>query len=89
MLQRIEVIHSDMKLENFVVGLNDKSSTVYTIDYGLSERYKDKNTEQHIPYRENRLFIGTAPMRVYMLIWELSKAEGMILNPFDICLFIF
>lgn len=66
MLQRIEFIHEkgfihrDIKPENFVVGLNDKSNTVYTIDYGLSKRYKDKNTGQHIPYRENRHLIGTA-----------------------------
>ncbi len=66
MLQRIEFIHEkgfihrDIKPENFVVGLNEKSNTVYTIDYGLSKRYKDKNTGQHIPYRENRHLIGTA-----------------------------
>ena len=66
MLQRIEFIHEkgfihrDIKPENFVVGLNEKSNTVYTIDYGLSKRYKDKNSGQHIPYRENRHLIGTA-----------------------------
>lgn len=66
MLQRIEFIHEkgfihrDIKPENFVFGLNDKSNTVYTIDYGLSKRYKDKNTGQHIPYRENSHLIGTA-----------------------------
>jgi len=66
MLQRMEFIHEkgfihrDIKPENFVIGLNDKSNTVYTIDYGLSKRYKDKNTGQHIPYRENRHLIGTA-----------------------------
>jgi len=49
MLQRIDFIRSDIKPESFVVGLNEKSSTIYTIDYGLSKRYKDKNTEQQIP----------------------------------------
>jgi serine/threonine protein kinase len=66
MLQRIEFIHEkgfihrDIKPENFVVGLNEKSNTIYTIDYGLSKRYKDKNTGQHVPYKENRHLIGTA-----------------------------
>jgi serine/threonine protein kinase len=66
LLQRIEYmhekgfIHRDIKPENFVIGLNDKSSTVYIIDFGLSKRYKDKNTGQHIPYRENRHLVGTA-----------------------------
>ena len=66
MLQRIEFmhekgfIHRDIKPENFVVGLNDKSSLVHIIDFGLAKRYKDKNTGQHIPYRENRHLVGTA-----------------------------
>jgi casein kinase 1 epsilon len=66
MIQRIEFmhekgfIHRDIKPENFVVGLNEKSNMVYIIDFGLSRRYKDKNTGQHIPYRENRHLVGTA-----------------------------
>jgi hypothetical protein len=32
---------------------------VYLIDYGLSKRYKDKNSGQHIPYRENKQLVGT------------------------------
>jgi serine/threonine protein kinase len=66
MIQRIELmhekgfIHRDIKPENFVIGLNEKSHTVYIIDFGLSRRYKDKNTGQHIPYRENRHLVGTA-----------------------------
>jgi serine/threonine protein kinase len=66
LIQRIELIHEkgfihrDIKPENFVIGLNDKSNTVYIIDFGLARRYKDKNTGQHIPYRENRHLVGTA-----------------------------
>ena len=66
MLQRIEFIHEkgfihrDIKPENFVVGLNEKSNTVFLIDFGLSKRYKEKNSGQHIPYRENRYLTGTA-----------------------------
>jgi serine/threonine protein kinase len=66
MLQRIEYIHEkgfihrDIKPENFVIGLNEKSNIVHIIDFGLSKRYKDKNTGQHIPYRENRHLVGTA-----------------------------
>jgi casein kinase 1 epsilon len=66
MLQRIEYIHEkgfihrDIKPENFTIGLNEKSNIVHIIDFGLSKRYKDKNTGQHIPYRENRHLVGTA-----------------------------
>lgn len=65
MITRIEFIHEkgfihrDIKPENFVIGLNEKSNLVHIIDFGLSKRYKDKNTGQHIPYRENRHLVGT------------------------------
>lgn len=65
MITRIEFIHEngfihrDIKPENFVIGLNDRSNLVHIIDFGLSKRYKDKNTGQHIPYRENRHLVGT------------------------------
>ena len=52
-------IHRDIKPENFVTGINDDSNTIYIIDFGLSQRYKDKKTGAHTPYRENRQMIGT------------------------------
>ena len=52
-------IHRDIKPENFVTGINDDSNTIYIIDFGLSQRYKDKKTGVHTPYRENRQMIGT------------------------------
>ena len=65
MLTRIEFVHEkgflhrDIKPENFVIGLNEKSNLIHIIDFGLSKRYKDKNSGQHIPYRENRHLVGT------------------------------
>ena len=64
-LTRIEMVHEkgflhrDIKPENFVIGLGQKSNTVHIIDFGLSKRYKDKTSGQHIPYRENRDLVGT------------------------------
>jgi len=65
LLTRIEFIHErgflhrDIKPENFVIGLNEKSNLIHIIDFGLSKRFKDKNSGQHIPYRENRNLVGT------------------------------
>ena len=64
-LTRIEMVHEkgflhrDIKPENFVIGLGQKSNMVHIIDFGLSKRYKDKTSGQHIPYRENRDLVGT------------------------------
>lgn len=66
LLQRIEWLHSkdyihrDIKPENFLMGLNKKSHVVYLIDFGLSKKYRDSKTHQHIPYKENKNLTGTA-----------------------------
>ncbi|RZC15652.1 Casein kinase 1-like protein 4 isoform C [Glycine soja] len=66
MLTRIECMHSkgflhrDIKPDNFLMGLGRKSNQVYIIDFGLAKRYRDPNTNKHIPYRENKSLTGTA-----------------------------
>lgn len=65
-LNRIEYMHKhhylhrDIKPENFLIGCGEKSNIIYLIDFGLSKKYKDPKTHQHIPYRENRCLTGTA-----------------------------
>jgi serine/threonine protein kinase len=54
------VLHRDIKPENILLGLGKKSSFVHFIDFGLSKRYKDPKSNQHIPYRENKQLTGTA-----------------------------
>eukprot|EP00347_Sterkiella_histriomuscorum_P020095 403339124 len=53
-------IHRDMKPENYLMGIGRDSHTVYVIDFGLSKKFKDAKTHQHIPYRENKNLTGTA-----------------------------
>ena len=66
MIERIEFIHSkgiihrDIKPANFLVGLKKKKNIIYLIDYGLSKRYIDKNTKEHIAYKEGKGLTGTA-----------------------------
>ena len=66
MLQRIRLVHTknfihrDIKPENFVIGKDKKSHTIYIIDFGLAKRYRDSNSHQHIPFRENKTLTGTA-----------------------------
>lgn len=55
------VLHRDIKPNNFVVGRGAGVSRVYVIDFGLSKRYCDKRSGEHIPYRDGRKGLtGTA-----------------------------
>ena len=66
MLNRIEnlhkhnYIHRDIKPENFLIGMQEKANIIHLIDFGLSKRFKNPKTHQHIPYREDRTLTGTA-----------------------------
>jgi hypothetical protein len=40
--------------------MGSKSDTVYLIDYGLSKRYMDPKTGQHIPMKDGKSLTGTA-----------------------------
>ncbi|KAM3144750.1 hypothetical protein pb186bvf_003059 [Paramecium bursaria] len=50
------IVHRDMKPENVLVGIDP--SEIYLVDFGISKVYKDQKG-QHIPFRENKPFIGT------------------------------
>jgi serine/threonine protein kinase len=53
-------LHRDIKPENILIGIGEKISTIYLIDFGLAKRYKDPNTLKHISFCTNKSLIGTA-----------------------------
>jgi casein kinase 1 len=53
-------VHRDVKPNNFVMGLNEKSNQVFIIDYGLAKRYRDEQSDAHIPFAEGKSLTGTA-----------------------------
>jgi len=54
------LIHRDIKHDNFLIGNEKKKHIIYIIDYGLSKRFKDPKTGEHIQYRDNKSLTGTA-----------------------------
>jgi casein kinase 1 len=52
-------IHRDIKPENFLLGKGKKAHLVYLIDFGLTKRYIDPRTGNHILYKENKGVTGT------------------------------
>ncbi|RZC68408.1 hypothetical protein C5167_031733 [Papaver somniferum] len=66
MINRVEFVHAksflhrDIKPDNFLMGLGRRANQVYVIDFGLAKKYRDPQTHQHIPYRENKNLTGTA-----------------------------
>ena len=53
-------VHRDIKPDNFLMGMRDKSHVAYIVDYGLAKRYYDPRTGAHIPYRNDKSLTGTA-----------------------------
>ena len=55
------IIHRDIKPDNFVIGLdNNKSHIIYVLDFGLSKKFRSSRTHQHIKFSVNRKLTGTA-----------------------------
>jgi serine/threonine protein kinase len=66
MLARIEYVHNkgylhrDIKPDNFMIGTGHQSNMVFVIDFGLSKKWRNSKTLQHIPFREGKTLTGTA-----------------------------
>jgi len=75
------ILHRDLKPENFLIGLTrkGKENQVYIIDFGLSKRYRDPRTHEHISCIKHNSLTGTAryaSVRAH-LGWEQSRRDDL------------
>ena len=53
-------IHRDIKPDNFMFGRDERQNQLFIIDFGLSKRYRDYKTFEHIKFTTNKSLTGTA-----------------------------
>ncbi|KAG1726625.1 casein kinase 1 epsilon [Suillus paluster] len=52
-------VHSDIKLQNILVGLNDLRHTAFIVDFGIAKEYCSTSTRTHVPFRQGQNLTGT------------------------------
>jgi serine/threonine protein kinase len=52
--------YRDIKPDNFLMGVCQRTNQINCIDFGLAKKYRDSKTNKHIPYKENKNLTGTA-----------------------------
>ena len=53
-------IHRDVKPDNFLMGIGEKSRIIHIVDMGLAKRVFDPNNKTHIPFKTDKSLTGTA-----------------------------
>ena len=85
-LQRLEHIHSrnmihrDIKPDNILSGIEEKSSIIHMIDFGLTRSILNKKTGRHIDFRTGKNLVGTARFVSINahLGYELSRRDDLL-----------
>ena len=85
-INRIEIVHKKHYLhrninpDNICIGNDDKTNIIILKNYGQSKRFKNDKTNQQIPYRESKPFIGNslyASVNAHLGV-ELSRRDDLI-----------
>jgi casein kinase 1 len=53
-------VHRDIRPENFLIGLGQRSHVIYLVDFGLSKKFRDTKSLAHIPIKQGKKLLGTA-----------------------------
>ena len=54
-----ELMHADLKPENLLMGLKERSNIIHVIDFGLTTSVTDPKSGQHILFTKKKSLSGT------------------------------
>jgi len=71
-------IHQDIKPENFLIGRTSKkkNAAIHMIDFGLSKKFLDLESGQHIPYMEYKNTVGPGNAKYMSINTLLGKEQS-------------
>lgn len=74
------IIHRDIKPDNIMTGIGEKSSIIHMIDFGLTRTVFYKKTGKHIEFRTGKNLVGTARFVSINahLGYELSRRDDLL-----------
>jgi serine/threonine protein kinase len=58
-VHKLGFLHRDIKPDNFLIGVGPMKNRIYLIDFGLSKRFIDSQSKEHIDYKTNVNFTGS------------------------------
>jgi serine/threonine protein kinase len=59
-MHRKNFVHRDVKPDNFMIGINGRARQIHIIDFGLSKKYQDPRTREHLKFAQGKSLTGTA-----------------------------
>ena len=54
-----KILHRDIKPDNFLIGYGKKVGLLNVIDFGMSKRFVDHKTGQHLERKKKNIVCGT------------------------------